>query len=175
MLAVYNISKAFGEQVLFSGVTFNVGARDRVAVIGPNGSGKTTLFEILVGNLSPDSGTISMRKDTTIGYAKQEITPFSYERLLDHVAHASNKIAGMEHRLQVLQEALAEGGDEADPEELLQELGDLQHKYEMAGGYNVEHEAEVILTGLGFKEKDFQRPLKEFSGGWQMRVTLAPR
>jgi ATP-binding cassette, subfamily F, member 3 len=173
MLAVSNISKAFGEQVLFSGVTFNVGARDRVAVIGPNGSGKTTLFEILVGNLSPDSGTISMRKDTTIGYAKQEITPFSYERLLDHVAHASNKIAGMEHRLKVLQEALAEGGDEADPEELLQELGDLQHKYEMAGGYNVEHEAEVILTGLGFKEKDFQRPLKEFSGGWQMRVTLA--
>jgi ATP-binding cassette, subfamily F, member 3 len=173
MLAVSNISKSFGEQVLFSGVTFNVGARDRVAVIGPNGSGKTTLFEILVGNISPDSGSISMRKDITIGYARQEITPYSYERLLDHVAHASNKIAGLEHRIQVLQEALAEGGDEADPQELLLELGELQHKYELAGGYNIEHEAQVILSGLGFKEKDFQRPLKEFSGGWLMRVTLA--
>jgi ATP-binding cassette subfamily F protein 3 len=173
MLAVSNISKAFGEQVLFSGVTFNVGTRDRVAVIGPNGSGKTTLFEILAGNLSPDSGTISMRKGIAIGYAKQEITPYSHEGLLDHVAHASNKIAGLEHRIQVLQEALAEGGDEADPQELLQELGDLQHQYEMAGGYGVEHEAEVILTGLGFREKDFRRSLNEFSGGWLMRVTLA--
>ncbi len=173
MLALTNISKSFGEQVLFSGVTFSVGARDRVAVIGPNGSGKTTLFEIIVGNVSSDSGTISMRKDITIGYAKQEITPDSYERLLDHVSHASNKIAGLEHRIKIIQESLAEGGDEADPQELLDELGELQHKYEQAGGYNVEHEAEVILSGLGFKEKDFQRPLKEFSGGWLMRVTLA--
>ncbi len=173
MLAVTNIAKSFGDQVLFSGVTFNVGARDRVAVIGPNGCGKTTLFEILVGNISPDSGSVAMRKDITIGYAKQEITPESYDLLLDHVAHASNKIAGLEHRIKKLQEALAEGGDEADPQELMQELGELQHKYEQAGGYNIEHEAEVILCGLGFKEKDFQRPLKEFSGGWLMRITLA--
>jgi len=173
MLAVTNIAKSFGDQVLFSGVTFNVGARDRVAVIGPNGCGKTTLFEIMVGNISPDSGSISMRKDITIGYAKQEITPDSYELLLDHVAHASNKIAGLEHRIKFLQEALAEGGDEADPQELMQELGELQHKYELAGGYNIEHEAEVILCGLGFKEKDFKRCLKEFSGGWLMRITLA--
>jgi ATP-binding cassette subfamily F protein 3 len=173
MLAISNISKAFGDQVLFRGMTFNVGARDRVAVIGPNGSGKTTLFEILAGNLPPDSGTISRRKDISIGYAQQEITPFSEEGLLNHVAHASNKIAGLEHRIHVLQEALSEGGDEADPQELLVELGELQHEYEIAGGYNVEHEAEVILTGLGFKERDFQRHLNEFSGGWLMRVTLA--
>jgi ATP-binding cassette, subfamily F, member 3 len=173
MLSISNISKSFGDQLLFSGVTFNVGARDRIAVIGPNGSGKTTLFEIIVGNVSPDSGSASMRKDVTIGYAKQEITPFSHERLLDHVAHASTKIAGLEHRIHVLQEALAEGGDGEDAEQLLHELGELQHKYEAAGGYNVEHEAEVILSGLGFKEKDFNRPLSEFSGGWLMRVTLA--
>jgi ATP-binding cassette, subfamily F, member 3 len=173
MLSVSNISKAYGEQVLFSGVTFNVGARDRIAVIGPNGSGKTTLFEIIVGHVSPDSGSIAMRKDITIGYAQQEITPDSHERLLDHVAHASTKISHLEHRIQVLQEALAEGGDGEDSEELLSELGELQHKYEAAGGYNVEHEAEVILSGLGFKEKDFNRSLNEFSGGWLMRVTLA--
>jgi ATP-binding cassette subfamily F protein 3 len=171
MLSVSNIAKSFGEQVLFTGVTFNVGARDRIAVIGPNGSGKTTLFEIIVGNISPDGGAIAMPKDITIGYAKQEITPYSQDRLLEHVAHAATKIAGLEHRLHVLQEAVAEGGE--DTEELLTELGELQHKYEAAGGYNVEHEAEVILSGLGFKEKDFTRPLAEFSGGWLMRVTLA--
>ena len=173
MLSVVNIAKAYGEQVLFSGVTFNVGARDRIAVIGPNGSGKTTLFEIIAGNIAPDSGSVTMRKDITIGYARQEITPYSREQLLDHVAHASTKIAGLEHRIQILQEALAEGGDGEDADDLLRELGELQHEYEAAGGYNVEHEAEVVLSGLGFKEKDFQRPLSEFSGGWLMRVTLA--
>ena len=173
MLSVSNLAKAYGEQVLFSGVTFNIGARDRIAVIGPNGSGKTTLFEILAGNVSPDAGSIAMRKDITIGYARQEITPYSGERLLDHVAHASDKIAGLEHRIQVLREALTEGGESQEQEDLLQELGDLQHRYEAAGGYNVEHEAEVVLSGLGFKEKDFIRPLSEFSGGWLMRATLA--
>ena len=119
MLSAVNISKSFGEQELFSNVTFNVGARDRIAVIGPNGSGKTTLFEIIVGNIAPDSGSVAMRKDITIGYAKQEITPNSYERLLDHVAHASTRIAGLEHRILVLQQALAEGGDGEDSEDLL--------------------------------------------------------
>jgi len=173
MLSVVNISKAFGEQVLFTGVNFNVGARERIAVIGPNGSGKTTLFEIITGNIQPDTGSVVSRKDITIGYARQEITPSSSERLLDHVAHSSNKIAGLEHRISVLQEALADGGEGEDVDQLLTELGDLQHRYEAAGGYNVEHEAEVVLCGLGFREKDFMRPLREFSGGWLMRVTLA--
>jgi ATP-binding cassette subfamily F protein 3 len=173
MLSVTNLAKSFGEQLLFSGMTFNVGSRDRIAVIGPNGSGKTTLFEIIVGNVSADSGSISMRKDITIGYAKQEITPDCHEKLLEHVSHASTHIAGLEHRIKVLQAALADKSEDEDSAELLSELGELQHKYEAAGGYNVEHEAEVILSGLGFKIKDFTRPLSEFSGGWLMRVTLA--
>jgi ATP-binding cassette subfamily F protein 3 len=154
-------------------MTFNVGSRDRIAVIGPNGSGKTTLFEIIVGNVSPDSGSISLRKDVTIGYAKQEITPDCPDKLLDHVCHASTRITGLEHRIKILQEALADATEDEDSAELLNELGELQHKYEAAGGYNVQHDAEVILCGLGFRIKDFERPLNEFSGGWLMRVTLA--
>ena len=173
MLSISNISKYFGEQELFSDVTFNVGARDRIALIGPNGSGKTTLFEIITGNVKPDSGNINMRKDVTIGYSKQEITPFSEEALLDNVVRASTRVKGMEHRISLLQEAISEGGDEEDSAQLLKELGELQHKYELAGGYNVEHEAEVILCGLGFKKSDFYRPLREFSGGWLMRVGLS--
>jgi ATP-binding cassette, subfamily F, member 3 len=173
MLSLTNISKSYGEQELFSAVNINVGARDRIALIGPNGSGKTTLFEIIAGNISPDTGSVAVRKDVTIGYARQEITPFSSDRLLEHVLQSSNKLAGIEHRMRLLQEALAEEGGGEDSGELLEELGELQHRYEAAGGYNVEHEAEVILSGLGFKKTDFTRPLHEFSGGWLMRVSLA--
>jgi ATP-binding cassette subfamily F protein 3 len=153
MLSVSNLSKSFGVQTLFSGMTFNVGSRDRIAVIGPNGSGKTTLFEIITGNLSPDSGAVSMRKDITIGYARQEIMAESQEKLLEHVMHASTRLAGLEHRIRVLQEALAENNEDEDTAELLRELGELQHRYETAGGYNVEHDAEVILCGLGFGKR----------------------
>jgi ATP-binding cassette, subfamily F, member 3 len=173
MLSISNLCKGYGEQVLFTNVFFNVGARDRIAVIGPNGSGKTTLFEIITGNVIPDSGSVAMRKDVTVGYAKQEISPYSQERLLDHVTQASTTLLGLEHRIKILQESLTEGEGDEDPEQLLNELGELQHKYETAGGYNIVHEAEVILSGLGFKEKDFQRSLSEYSGGWLMRVALA--
>jgi ATP-binding cassette, subfamily F, member 3 len=173
MLSISNLSKGYGEQVLFTNMSFNVGSRDRIAIIGPNGSGKTTIFEIIAGNVIPDSGSVAMRKDVTVGYARQEISPFSTEKLLDHVVAASTRLLGMEHRIKVLQAALAEGGEDEEPEQLLRELGELQHKYETAGGYNIVHEAEVILCGLGFKEKDFQRSLSEFSGGWLMRVALA--
>ena len=172
MISLANIAKSYGERVLFSGVTFNIGARDRIALIGPNGSGKTTLFEIIAGNIAPDAGSIAMRKDITIGYAKQEITPFSTDRLLEHVVHSSNKLAGLEHRIRVLHESL-EGGDDSESPGLLEELGELQHRFEIAGGYNIEHEAEVVLCGLGFRKSDFLRPLSEFSGGWLMRVGLA--
>ncbi len=174
MLSVVNISKSYGEQVLFSSVGFNIGARDRIAVIGPNGSGKTTLFEIIAGNIAPDTGSVTMRKDVTVGYSKQEIVPFSTEKLLDNVMRASHRITGLAHRIKLLQEALAEEDTEDnDHDELLKELGDLQHQFEAAGGYDVQHEAEAILSGLGFKKGDFLRPLSEFSGGWLMRASLA--
>jgi ATP-binding cassette subfamily F protein 3 len=173
MLNVSNISKSYGAQILFAAVTFNIGARDRIAIIGPNGSGKTTLFEILAGNVTPDSGSIAMRKDITIGYTKQEIAPFSQEKLLDNVVRTSTKIAGLAHQIQVLQHALVEEVDDNNSTEILNELGELQHRFEAAGGYSVEHEAAFILSGLGFKKQDFSRPLSEFSGGWLMRVALA--
>jgi ATP-binding cassette subfamily F protein 3 len=85
MLSVFNISKAYGSQVLFTNLTFTVSTRDRIAFIGPNGSGKTTIFEIIAGKVTPDSGTVTMPKSVTIGYTRQEIDPFSHDRLLEHI------------------------------------------------------------------------------------------
>ncbi|MFC1951725.1 ABC-F family ATP-binding cassette domain-containing protein [Chloroflexota bacterium] len=173
MLNVSNISKSYNAQYLFSSVSFNVGMRDRIAVIGQNGAGKTTLFEILSGNISPDSGTISMHKGTTIGYLNQDINPTSGRKLLEEVVKSSANINSIAHKIQILQEEMADEKDEENIAGLLQELGEMQHAFESYGGYNTEHEARIILSGLGFAESDFSRPLAKFSGGWRIRVELA--
>lgn len=173
MLIISGISKSYGDQTLFSDVTFSVGARDRIAIIGPNGSGKTTLFNIIAGNVHPDSGSVNKQRGTTIGYLEQEISPSSERELLDDVANASTRISKLAHKIQVLQEELAEGADGESSKKILHELGELQNSFEFAGGYSAEHEAKTVLSGLGFAESDFQRPLTDFSGGWLMRVALA--
>ncbi len=173
MLSVSNISKSYNARYLFKGVTFNVGMGDRIAVIGQNGTGKTTLFEIIAGTITPDSGSVAVRKGTTIGYLRQDINHSSSRQLLEEVIQSSPNIKKLEHKVQMLQEDLAEEKDEENIAALMRELGNVQHQYEASGGYNAEHEAELILMGLGFTVKDFTRKLSEFSGGWLTRVELA--
>ena len=173
MLTVTNVDKTYADRTLFSAVSFTLGARDRVAVIGPNGCGKTTLFEIIVGNIRPDAGGVTMRRGMTVGYLEQDIAQSPEGRLLADVASASTRITGLAHRIEILQEMLAEEPDSENTPSLLEELGGLQHSYEVAGGYDAEYEAKIILGGLGFAESDFERPLSELSGGWLMRSRLA--
>src|SRR4030043_778619 len=150
MLNISNVSKSYNARYLFSGITFNVGMGDRIAVIGQNGSGKTTLFEIIAGNITPDTGNVSVRRGTTIGYLHQDIQHSSGRRLLEEVVQSSPNIGKMEHKVRMLQEELAEEKDEENIAALLRELGNVQHEFESSGGYNAEHEAEMILAGLGF-------------------------
>ena len=173
MLNVTGISKSYSDQELFSGVSFNVGMSDRIAVIGRNGTGKTTLFEIIAGNIMPDSGSISLRRDTAIGYLRQDIQTSSGRALLEHVSSSSHVVSDLAHKIRLIQEDLAEEKDKETVTGLLKELGELQHLYEAKGGYDSEHEAKIVLSGLGFAESDFGRALSEFSGGWQTRIELA--
>lgn len=173
MISVIDIAKAYGDRTLFSAVTFNVGARDRIAVIGANGSGKTTLLNIISGDIRPDAGIVNIPKDTTIGYLEQEIIPAFDRQLLEDVAQASTHITGLAHRIQIIQGELAATTDAGSAQNLLHELGELQHSFEFAGGYDAEHEAKAVLSGLGFAEADFHRPISDFSGGWLMRASLA--
>ncbi len=172
MLSASAISKSFGEQVLFEKASFTIGPRDRIALIGPNGSGKTTLFNILAGRSEPDSGSLSVRRGATIGFLEQDITPSSSTILLDHVLRGATRTSGLAHRIKLLQEELAEAPqDEVEP--LLRQLGNLQHQFEAARGYDLEYEAKIVLGGLGFSEYDLTRQVSEFSGGWLMRAELA--
>jgi ATP-binding cassette subfamily F protein 3 len=173
MLSVTNIAKSYNASYLFSDISFNVGVKDRIAIIGQNGTGKTTLFEIITGNIAPDSGNVALRRGTVIGYLKQDIMPTSEKRLLDEVVSSSVNINKLAHKIQLIHEELADEKDETAVTALLEELGELQHEFELHGGYDVEHEARIILSGLGFAEADFNRSLTEFSGGWLTRVELA--
>ncbi len=173
MLRVADITKSYADRVLFANLSFDVGDRDRIALIGPNGSGKTTLFDIIDGDTSPDSGQVIKRKDGTIGYLHQDINPTSERQLLDEVENAATEITGIAGRMSAVQKALEEDTSSDNHDKLLRQLGELQHSFELAGGYTVRHEAQTILSGLGFKQSDYQRPLSEFSGGWLMRAELA--
>jgi ATP-binding cassette subfamily F protein 3 len=173
MITISNISKEYIDNVLFRNVSFNVSARDRVAVIGANGSGKTTLFEIITGSIRPDTGSITLRRGTTMGYLKQDIVSSSTKKLLEDIVSSSTEITGMAHRIDVLRQDLAEETDPETSTELMTQLGELQNRFEAAGGYDADYEARTVLSGLGFKESDFNRPLTEFSGGWVMRAELA--
>jgi ATP-binding cassette subfamily F protein 3 len=173
MITVSGISKSFGERSLFEGVTFNVGPRDRIAIIGPNGSGKTTLFEVLMGRSTPDSGSVAVKKGTNFGYLEQDIAPYSDRRLLDDVVSSASATAGLAHRIEIIQQELSDVTEGQETERLLKELGELQHRFEAMEGYDADNEAKAVLSGLGFKVADFDRPLKAFSGGWLMRAEIA--
>ena len=160
--------------VTFSAASLSMSAwATALPLSAQNGSGKTTLFEIIAGNITPDTGNVAVRRGTTIGYLRQDIQPASGRRLLEEVVQSSADINKLAHKVRMLQEELAEEKDEENIAALLRELGNVQHAFESSGGYNAEHEAEIILAGLGFAEADFNRQLSEFSGGWLTRVELA--
>jgi ATP-binding cassette, subfamily F, member 3 len=176
IISVDTVTKTFGERVLFEGASLRVGARDRVALLGPNGSGKTTLLEIISGEQSPDEGTVTLAKDAVIGYLRQEAIEMHGRTVLAEALTTAADVTTLEHQLGVLEHEIAEvsgsgeGTDEAD--RLLAEYGRLRDRFEHAGGYGIEAEARAVLTGLGFKEADLDRATEEFSGGWLMRLAL---
>ena len=177
MLGAVNVSKAYGDRILFSGLTLNVPTGECIALIGPNGSGKTTLLDILAGDISSDTGSLTKHRNVTIGYLKQEPTLFSTKTLIQEVLEESSEVTALRDRIAVTHESLSlqtSSGQttSGDHGELIRRLSRLDMALEAAEGGYREHEAKAILSGLGFKQDDFFRPLGEFSGGWLMRAAL---
>ncbi len=173
MLFASNIGKAYSDRTLFSGLNLVVSAGDRIALIGSNGSGKTTLMDILAGNTLPDSGSISKRRNVSIGYLKQEPASFTDKPLLQEVLDTSADVIALMDSVTATRETLSSERDPAKQAALMHSLGQLEMALEAAGGGDRDHEAKTILSGLGFKQGDFLRPMDEFSGGWVMRAGLA--
>ena len=173
MLFASNISKAYSERTLFSGLSLSMSAGDRIALIGANGSGKTTLLDILDGSTLPDAGSISGRRNTTVGYLKQEPPPFAGRSLLEEVLNANPDVIALADRIATTREALSSTPGPTKQRELMDLLSQLDEELEAAGGADRDHEAKAILSGLGFKENDFSRSMSEFSGGWITRAELA--
>ena len=173
MLVASDISKAYSDKILFSGLTLSIAAGDRIVLVGPNGSGKTTLMDILAGDTAPKTGSISKLRNVTMGYLKQEIPSFTGKPLLHEVLDAGSEVNALVDKIAATWEALSSETDPVRQGRLLDRVSKLDTELEAASGDDHEHEAKAILSGLGFKQGDFLRPISEFSGGWAMRASLA--
>ena len=173
MLFASDISKTFSERTLFSGLGLSVTSGDRIALIGANGSGKTTLLDILAGESPPDAGSISLRRNATLGYLRQEPGEFAGRSLLQEVLNANHRVIALSSRIADTRDALSSSSDPSEQHELMGQLSRLDEELEAAGGDDRDYEAKAILSGLGFKSSDFSRGMNEFSGGWIMRAELA--
>ena len=175
ILLVDKIEKSFGARVLFSGASFQINPGERFALVGPNGAGKTTMLKIIMGIDSPDAGQVQYSKDCQVGYLEQE-TNLEHKdtTILAEVMAAAKEIRRMGERANELQAQITELSEQGkDVDALLNEYGQVQDRFEHLGGYELESNARKILSGLGFKVTDFERPCSEFSGGWQIRIALA--
>lgn len=175
MLNVHNLSVSFGGEYLFEQVAFKLSPGDRTGLIGKNGAGKSTLLKLLSGEMQPDEGTLATDKDVRIGFLKQDIDFEQGFTVLEEAYKAFEEIKALELRMDQINHALAESTDyESEAyHDLMVELSDNTHRYEVLGGYNYKGNTERVLQGLGFKRDDFDKRTDTFSGGWRMRIELA--
>jgi ATP-binding cassette, subfamily F, member 3 len=173
VITVTNLWKAFGPQDLFTGTDLRVGARERVALVGPNGSGKTTLFEMLAGTEAPDRGEIAVLKQAAIGYLRQEVDVLQGRSLLQEVLSAATEVEETNHKLAVLEAELEECPEGEERDRLLADYAEIHERLADLDGYTKEYEAKAILGGLGFRDADFDKAVEAFSGGQLMRISLA--
>ncbi len=175
MLNVHNLSVSFSGEYLFEEIAFRLNPGDRVGLIGKNGAGKSTLLKLLSRETAPDSGTIASDKEISIGFLRQDIDFEEGHTVLEEAYKAFEELQVMEGKLAHINEQLAERTDyESDGyHQLMVDLNDYTHQYEIHGGYNYQGDTEKILLGLGFKREDFDKKTDTFSGGWRMRIELA--
>ena len=175
MLALNNLSVQFTGTNLFENVTFNIADRDRIGLVGKNGAGKSTLLKILCGWQQPETGSLVIASGQTVGYLPQEMVPDTVRTVIDEALTAFSRIDELLQEQQRLAEEIAERTDYESDEyaRLLNRHTDVTEHISLLGGDSRREQTEKVLLGLGFRHSDFDRPVAEFSGGWQMRVELA--
>jgi ATP-binding cassette, subfamily F, member 3 len=175
MINVQNVSVFYGDRVLFDSVSFGIGERDRIGLVGKNGAGKSTMMKIIARQTPPSSGDVSKPNDATVGYLHQDMALPKGKTVIDETQTAFEEVKELEVRLHQIEHDLEVRTDyETDSySDLIQEYGDINDRFNFLGGHTARADAEKILAGLGFKPTDMDRLTDEFSGGWQMRIELA--
>ncbi|MFZ9503991.1 MAG: ATP-binding cassette domain-containing protein, partial [Cyclobacteriaceae bacterium] len=170
MLSVSNITYYIGGRALYEDASAVIKPGDRIGLIGLNGKGKSTLLKIIEGSITPDKGSISKSRDCTIGFLNQDLLSFQSEEAILTVAMGAFKEALETHR--AMEKVLHEM-EHQYTDDLVEKLSALQEKFDRLDGYSMQSKAEEVLEGIGFQTNDLQKPLRQFSGGWRMRVMLA--
>jgi len=170
MISIDNISYYLGERILYEDASLFITPKDKIGLIGLNGTGKSTLLKMLVGEVELASGNISQSKSTSIGFLNQDLLSYqSDEPILEVAMQAFHQALDLQHQIDVVLKEM----EVNYTDKLLERLSLLQEQFEAADGYTIQSQAEELLEGIGFKTADLKRPLREFSGGWRMRVMLA--
>jgi ATPase subunit of ABC transporter with duplicated ATPase domains len=173
MISFSNINKQYGRQLVFVDASFQLNPGEKVGLVGPNGAGKTTLFRMIVGEESPDDGSVTVPKKMTVGYFRQDVEEMSGRSVLDEAIAGSGRAGDLHHELERLQCALEDPEQFDDMDRILARFGEVQEEYEHLGGYTLEAQAREVLVGLGFSEEQIDGDVGKLSGGWKMRVALA--
>ena len=170
MISINNLSYYLGDRALYDEASLFITPKDKIGLIGLNGTGKSTLLKMIVGDVPPSEGEVSKSKETSIGFLNQDLLSYqSDEPILEVAMLAFKEAHDLQHQIdEVLKEMETNYRDE-----LVERLSKLQERFEAVEGYTIQSRAEEILEGIGFKTEDLKRPLREFSGGWRMRVMLA--
>lgn len=175
MITLEKLSLHFGARALLDDVSLQIGAKDKTGLVGNNGTGKSTLLKIIASEYHPDSGRIHLSRHTTIGYLPQEQMNVSDRELYDEVYYSSESLTSIQEELEATEKEIQtyEIKDSEEYLDLIQNYSELQLRFELLDGFKLKAKTEKILYGLGFREKDFTKPVNEFSVGWQMRAALA--
>ena len=174
MIQLSELTKTFGDRVLFDHVTWQITARERVGLCGPNGAGKTTLLKMMAGLEEPDSGAVLKPSALTVGYLPQDGLTHSGRTVFEQASSAFESLLAIKAEMHDLEERLGDQqASEADHEAMLTRYSDLQDRFRLGDGYAIELKTATVLQGLGFSAADFERRTETFSGGWQMRIALA--
>lgn len=170
LLGLQNVTFEFGARTIVEDATWHIQPNERIGLIGYNGTGKSTLLKVLTRQYLPSKGTVEQGRETTIGFLHQDLLSFdTNDSILQVALGAFERVLQLETEIEEIGKELERTGDE----NLAHDYAEKLHELEVLGGYNIHHKTEEILQGLGFSNEQLNKPYKQFSGGWRMRVLLA--